>query len=508
MSKEPFVVSLAYRLGSSDKYTNYKLFFHNLLNNNTYRYKKYFDVGMIVLILISVGILVYDVTNNPNPTLEFLNNIIITIIFAIEYLLRLWLCSDSSKILIDSYRRDALLKRPFRLHVAIVEIVLSKLKYMITPTAIIDLLAILPFFHALRALRLFVVFRILKLFHYTQNMHHFAQILSTKKFELYTLLTFVGLIVFVSSIIIYTMEARNPNGSIRTLFDAFYWSIVTMSTVGYGDVAPISSAGRVVAMVVIMAGVAVLAFATSIVVSAFTQKLDDIRQTRVLQKAKKLQNLYLICGYTLLSAQCADELRKLKRSVLILEDNAQRASMARIDDHLVLELSASSLLTYDMLGVDLLERTSSALLLADSDVENVYTALTIRSLSTKLNTLSILKEKRNRKKLLLAGSDRVVYTEELLAQLSHKHSTNPQAYEMLHSLRVVDSKITAGEIVATSSTVLAQIEQSRHSVIVVGVYRRGRFIFNPDRDLEIEIGSRVVIIAHTLIIEDLQRSLA
>ncbi len=504
--REPLCVELARRLSSSKRYVNTKTLFNNLLNNNSYPYKRYFDFFMIVLILVSVSILIYDVTSSPEPTLEFLNNILITAVFAIEYLLRLWVCSDTSKIVVRVFEEDKLLKREFRLRVALKDVAISKLRYMRTPTAIIDLLAILPFFHPLRALRLFIVFRILKLFHYTQNMHHFASILATKKFELYTLMTFVGLIVFVSSVIIYTMEARSPSGSIKTLFDAFYWSIVTISTVGYGDVAPVSAPGRVVAMVVIMTGVAVLAFATSIVVSAFTEKLDDIRDTRVLQKTKKLKNFYLVCGYGVVAKESAAQLVLLDRDILVLDQDRERLEHARSDGHMALDLNPSSVATYDILGDALMQKVKSILFLADSDIENVYAALTVGSLNIDIETISTLQEKKNRKKLLIAGVDRVIYSQELVAQLSHKHSTNPQAYKALNSLRSTDSSIIIGEISLSEDFGLDDIRNSVHSVLVVGVCVDEEFIFNPSQNYN-NTNVKAVLIAHRLVIDDLQRSL-
>ncbi|MCJ7764983.1 MAG: ion transporter, partial [Thiovulaceae bacterium] len=257
------MVDTAYLLKTSPRYKTVKKFFYNLLENSSYPYKRYFDLFMMVLIFSSVIILIREVHHEINIFLAVFNNYIVSLLFLIEYLFRFWVISDSSSIIIDQYEKDELLQRRFRVGRAILSVLSAKWHYVRSVAAIIDLLAVMPFFHELRLLRIFVLFRVFKIFRYTQNMQYFGYILSHKKFELLTLFTFASVVVFVASVLIYVMEANNPASAINTIFDAFYWSIVTISTVGYGDVTPVTQEGRMVAVIVIISGIAVIAFATS-----------------------------------------------------------------------------------------------------------------------------------------------------------------------------------------------------------------------------------------------------
>jgi len=154
----------------------------------------------------------------------------------------------------------------------------------------------------------------------------FTSALASKKFEFITLLMFSSIVIFVSSILIYVMEVNSVGSSIKTLFDAFYWSIVTISTVGYGDISPITPAGQFVAIVVIIAGIAVLAFTTSIVVSAFNEKLDETKEMKIINDIAKIKKLYIICGYENIAKEVAKQLIK-NHHILVLDEDPERIAM-------------------------------------------------------------------------------------------------------------------------------------------------------------------------------------
>lgn len=503
------IVDGAYALESSVSHRRIRNAVDNLMNNPAYRYKRMFDLFMMVMILSSVFILIRDVKSEQNDFLTLFNDYIISIIFLIEYLMRVWVSSNSSKIIITQYEKDELLQRNFRISRALFKALRAKWKYISSVPAIIDLLAIMPFFHELRLLRLFIIFRVFKLFRYAQNMHHFAAILASKKFELLTLFTFAGLIIFVSSVMIYVMEALNPDSKVNTLFDALYWSIVTLSTVGYGDVTPVTNEGRIVALIVILAGVAVLAFATSIVVSAFTEKLDDIRNAKLIQDIQKLKNFYLICGYGTVAKQTASKLRRLGRKVVILDADPKKIEEARRFHPLSLAMDPSSLASLGELGINPEAQIRAVILLGDTDVENVYTALTMRSVNRGFRVLSILHDKRHRRKLESAGVNDVVYAQELIGQLSREYSGQPIAFETLHALRaghdgVVIDEILIDERMARFVKTVQDLTIRGGRIILLGIEskREGRFVFNPASDFALESNDFLVVIGESTMLHE------
>lgn len=503
------LVDIAYFLKTSVRYKRTKNFFYDLLENNNYPYKRYFDLAMMVLIFSSVIILIREVRFPTYDFLAFFNDYIISLIFLIEYLFRFWVISDSSGIIISQYEKDELLQRRFRVGHALFKVLVAKWNYVRSPAAIIDFLAIMPFFHELRLLRLFILFRVFKIFRYTQNMQYFGYILSHKKFELLTLLTFASVVVFVASVLIYVMEANNPNSPVNTLFDAFYWSIVTISTVGYGDVTPVTPEGRMVAIMVIISGIAVISFATSIVVTAFTEKLDDIRENKMFADIKRLKHFYLICGYGIVAKQTASKLRRSGRDVVVLDTDYARIKEAKDNQLYGLMLDPASLSTYQSMGIDFESQVIAVILLRESDILNVYTALTLRAMDQKTKVLSLLHEKKNRRKLSLAGVNHVVYSQELIGLLSKEYSGRPVAFETLSMLRAEDSGTTMEEIVvderiAANFSNVGELYIRRHRVLLIGLskLRVENFIFNPSKETPIEAGDIMIVVGeHSMINE-------
>jgi len=502
-----FLVNTAYYLKNSQQYKHKKNFFFNLLENNSYPYKRYFDLFMMALIFSSVAILITEVRHQISSFWSVFNNYIISFIFLVEYLLRFWVISDSSGIVIDQYERDELLQRRFRARHALFKIVVAKWNHVRSPAAIIDLLAIMPFFHELRLLRLFILFRVFKIFRYTQNMQYFGYVLSHKKFELLTLLTFASVVVFVASVLIYVMESNNPDSPINTLFDAFYWSVVTISTVGYGDVTPVTSEGRSVAIVVIISGIAVISFATSIVVTAFTEKLDDIRENKIIADVKGLKHFYLICGYGIVARQTASKLRRSGR--VVLETDHQRIKEAKDNQLYALQLDAASLSSYQKMGLDFEKQVSAVILLEESDISNVYTALTLRSIDQNMTILSQLHEKQNRRKLQLAGVNHIVYAQELIGLLSKEYSGRPIAFETMSMLRAEESgtameEVVVDERIAANFTNVDDLHIRRHRLLLIGLSkaRDDGFVFNPPPETLLEKGDIMIIAGeHSMISE-------
>lgn len=503
------LIGVAFYLQGSSHYRRTKNFFYNLLENHNYFYKRLLDYTMMVLIAISVYILVRHVKHDVSSEWLFFNNYVISLIFLAEYLLRLWVYSDSSRLLIERYEHDLFLQRSFRWGAALRKVLGKKAEYARSPSAIIDLFAIMPFFHELRLLRIFILFRIFKLFRYTKSLTQFVSILSSKKFEIATLGLFASVIVAVSSVLIYVMEANNPDSPINTLFDALYWSVVTIFTVGYGDLVPVTDEGRWVAMAIIIAGIAVISFATSIVVSAFTEKLDAIKEEKLVDDVSKLGRFYLICGYTPLSQQIARHFMKKGGKAVILDSDPDKIAQAQKEGLLALSNDPASLYSYRMMRIDFDTQVIAAILVQESDVLNVYTALTIRELSATVPLLSILVHRENRRKLSLAGINEVVYTQELIGLVSKEMSGSPVAFEVIHALRSENSGVFIEEIALDSFSAERFFDISRdvlfhNRLIVLGLYKThgGTFVFNPPSHSEAEEGDVAIVIGNRALIDE------
>ena len=208
---------------------------------------KVFDIILLVAILLSLIIVMVESVDSLSSAYSewfFWAEWILTILFSIEYLLRVY-C------------------------------VLRPWKYMLSFYGIIDFLAILPSYLSLlivgsqyllviRGLRLIRVFRIFKLGHFLNEGDVIIKALRASRAKITIFLTFISLVTVIIGALMYLIEGgSNPNFS--SIPRSIYWSIVTLTTVGYGDITPITAIGQFLSAMVMILGYAVLAVPTGIV---------------------------------------------------------------------------------------------------------------------------------------------------------------------------------------------------------------------------------------------------
>ncbi len=159
-----------------------------------------------------------------------------------------------------------------------------KLKFIFSFYGLIDLFAILPFYistgidlRSIRIFRMLRLFRIFKILRYSKAINRFHLAFKSIKEELVLFLFTAAILVFVASIGIYYFESKAQPEHFASFFHSLWWSIVTLTTVGYGDVYPITTAGKVFASIVMFIGIGVVAVPSGLIASALTRivRSDD-----------------------------------------------------------------------------------------------------------------------------------------------------------------------------------------------------------------------------------------
>jgi len=477
------IVKFAYWINGSQKYKSVKTFFNNLLNNLNYPYKKYLDSLMIFLILTSVGILVYEVQNPVPAWMDIYDIYFVSIIFLIEYLFRFWVYSDIHKSIVRESEKARFLKKEFSLWEPLKEELKNKVEYIISPSAIIDLLAILPAYRPLRILRIFVLFRVFKLLRYTKSINQFVDVLATKRFELFTLLFLLIFIMISAGIAIYVFEAHaNPN--INSLFDALYWALVTISTVGYGDISPVTPEGKTISMLIIISGLAMISFMTSVIVSAFSEKLGELKESRMIEELNRNEAFLIICGYGQMTKAFLRENAKVGHKYIILEKDKSRVEQAIKDGYYAIHEDASR---HDVMQKFKMEYTNiTVLCLTNSDIENIYIALNVKSLSKNIQVIARANDISVKKKFELAGVDHILLPNEVANMMLITAITQPVMYNGIHAILTGEDVANIDEVTLYSYSSLIgkkreDINFQDDKLLLVGIQRgeHGTFMFNP-----------------------------
>lgn len=168
------------------------------------------------------------------------------------------------------------------------------LLYPFTPMAIIDLLSILPTinllaptFKIVRMSRMLRLLRVIKFVRYFEPLEIILSVIKREKTTLMTVLSLAIFYIFITAMIMFNAEEDiNPNTNqylFRNFFDAFYWAVCTLTTVGYGDLYPISNIGRAISIVSSMVGIAIIALPSGIITAGY---LDELKERKENQKHK------------------------------------------------------------------------------------------------------------------------------------------------------------------------------------------------------------------------------
>ena len=516
MTFATLLVDLAFKIDSSSRYKRIKGFFRNLLENEQYPYKRYFDLFMIFLVVTSVAIIIEEVTTPIGYWLYVYDVYFVTFVFLMEYLLRMWVHDDVHKIVLEEFETSLLLERPFDLKKVLKEIALKKWEYVSSPMAIIDLLAILPSYREFGILRIFVLFRVFKLMRYSSNLYHFFQVLSSKKSELFTLFILLFFLIAISGISIYVFEGAHNEG-IHNIFDTFYWSLITISTVGYGDITPHSIEGRVITMIIIIVGMGLISFSTSIMVSAFAERLDELRKNKVLHSLKKVENLYIICGYSDLAQMLVERLHREGKEFLIIDQDPHEIETLFEKGYRAVVGDATKKNIFTHIDFD---KVAAVLVLTQSDMRNIYISLNIRSFSKDVFLISRAIDQQSYKKLKLAGVNYIISPYLTAGIFTLKIFEEPIALKVVEDILNAKKNAYTDQIEIMQGNPfigksIAEIPFKRFKVLFLGVIRenkkmllkefRFRFFFDPPKDFVLEEGDILIVMGYIVSINSFKQ---
>lgn len=207
-------------------------------------------------LLMTTGIIVglIPLTQKGTNTYAIIIDILVSILFTIDYIARVY--TADYKMGYKNYK--------------------AYIAYIFTPLAIFDFLSIIPVIYIfapvssfISLLRLFRIFRVLKLVRYSKTMIIIHNVIRKVKKQLMAVLFLIIIYIFVSAMLIFQLE---PN-LFNNFFDALYWATISITTIGYGDIYPVTTIGRLITMLSALVGMAVIALPTGIITAGYMAEI-------------------------------------------------------------------------------------------------------------------------------------------------------------------------------------------------------------------------------------------
>ncbi len=232
-----------------------------------------FMVGVILLaVVFAIASTEADIAN-PNRALFIWIEFGFGVVFGVEYVARIWAIAEEAE--------DGKLWR-------------RRLRYMLTPMALIDLVVVLaslaPFFVSdvaiLRLVRLFRLAALAKFGRFSRAFQELASAIADRKYELFVTMCLAGMLLLFGATALYWAERDVQPEDFGSIPRALWWAIITLTTVGYGDVSPVTPVGKFLASLVALGGIGLVAMPTGIMASAFSDAMQARRDREAEEAAE------------------------------------------------------------------------------------------------------------------------------------------------------------------------------------------------------------------------------
>lgn len=287
-----------------------------------------------------------------------------------------------------------------------------------------------------------------------------------------------------------------------SLVESVYMTVITLSTTGFQELKPLSTAGRIFTVFLIIFAVTFLFYAIgNMNIAIFENKI--FRNRKMQKKIDQLKDHYIICGFGRMGEKISSELKQRKKQFVILEKREECVEfLEKHNDYLYIKGDATTDENLVLAGI---EKARGLVAVLGKDVDNLFAVLSARQLNKDLKIIARAEEENSREKLIKAGANRVVLPYEIggfrIAQVLIKPSVIDYFDELFTrkdlGLHIEELKISEKSGLAGKNLTDTNI-RSEMNIIIIAIYRNdGGIIYNPRSDTELMINDTLIVIGES-----------
>jgi voltage-gated potassium channel len=287
-----------------------------------------------------------------------------------------------------------------------------------------------------------------------------------------------------------------------SLIDGLYMTIITITTVGFSEVNPLSDEAKLFTIFLILTSISIYGYLVAVVSEFFSDGnlMEEIKKNKMLKKISKLEGHTIVCGYGRNGSQAVTKLNNFKKSCVVIEKSPELLKEIKEQGFMVVEGDATDDDSLIEAGVQSAENLITAL---PSDADNLYVVLSARQLSSKLNIVSRGSNESSQKKLKIAGADHVIMPDKLGGDHMASLVVTPDLVEFVNRISLDgESSANLEEISVEDLPVKYMLKSIRELDLrrttgcsVIGfISGSGEYIINPSSDMILEPKSNLILL--------------
>lgn len=298
-----------------------------------------------------------------------------------------------------------------------------------------------------------------------------------------------------------------------TWVNALYMTVITITTVGYGEVQPLSDIDKLFNSILILSSVFIVGYALSVITEYVLSKnnIGNLREKRMHKIVKTMKDHVIICGFGRNGKQAAEKLLDYKQSFVVVEKDHEVVDRYQNQDYLFIEGNASEDEVLVEAGI---ERASTLICALPSDADNLFLVLSARQMNPSLKIISRATEETTYRKLKLAGADNVILPDKIGGDHMASLVVVPDLIEFLDNLSISgdDDSINVEQVPFDKvcqngeEKAINDLDIRRLTGCSVIGYKtpEGEYVVNPEPSLVVKKGSKLILIGRPTQIEALK----